>query len=167
VFACGVLRAMPLLWLTILFACGGDAAVMVDMALANGATGTVDSRKPEAEAIAVRPDRAIGSTNKIEALVGDATRVIDLDGRLTTPGFIEGHRHYTSLDGSKMILDLTQATIWDEILGMDPKGSLTIGKREDITVLDRNIMTVPEAEIAGTLVDLTIGGGEIRFERRN
>jgi predicted amidohydrolase YtcJ len=49
----------------------------------------------------------------------------------------------------------------------DLKGSLTVGKLADITVLDRNIMTVPEAEIAGALVDLTIVGGEIRFQRGN
>jgi predicted amidohydrolase YtcJ len=140
---------------------------MADMVLVNGAIVTVDPRKPEAEAIAVRRDRivAVGSTNEIEALVGDATRVID--GRLAIPDFIEGHGHYTSLGESKMILDLTQATTWDEIVGMDLKGSLTVGKLADITVLDRNIMTVPEAEIAGALVDLTIVGGEIRFERRN
>ena len=47
----------------------------------------------------------------------------------------------------------------------DIKGSITVGKLADITVLDRDIMTVPEAEIAGAQVDMTIVGGEIRFER--
>ena len=47
----------------------------------------------------------------------------------------------------------------------DMKGSITVGKLADITVLDRDIMTVPEAEIAGAQVDMTIVGGEIRFER--
>jgi predicted amidohydrolase YtcJ len=49
----------------------------------------------------------------------------------------------------------------------DLKGSLTVGKLADIAVLERDIMSVPEAEIAGTLVDLTIVGGEVRFERQN
>ena len=47
----------------------------------------------------------------------------------------------------------------------DIKGSITVGKLADITVLDRDIMTVPEAEIARAQVDMTIIGGEIRFER--
>ena len=116
----GALRAMPLLCLTIVFACGGDASVMADLVLVNGTVVTVDPTMPEAEAIAVRGDRivAVGSTEEIEALVGGATRVIDLGGRLAIPGFIEGHGHYTDLGQSKMILDLTQATTWDEIVGM-------------------------------------------------
>jgi len=47
----------------------------------------------------------------------------------------------------------------------DIKGSITVGKLADIIVLDRDIMTVPEAEIAHAQVDMTIVGGEIRFER--
>ena len=47
----------------------------------------------------------------------------------------------------------------------DIKGSITVGKLADITVLDRDIMTVPQAEIAHAQVDVTIVGGEIRFER--
>jgi hypothetical protein len=49
----------------------------------------------------------------------------------------------------------------------DIKGSLTVGKLADITVLDRDIMTIPENEIPGTLVDYTIVGGEIRYSREN
>ena len=116
-------RAMPLLCVTslmVLFACGGDATVMADMVLVNGTIVTVDPTLPEAEAIAVRGDRiiAVGSTDEIETLVGGATRVIDLGGRLAIPGFIEGHGHYTSLGESMMILDLTQAATWDEIVSM-------------------------------------------------
>jgi predicted amidohydrolase YtcJ len=47
----------------------------------------------------------------------------------------------------------------------DIKGSLSVGKLADITVLDRDIMTIPEEEIPGTLVDHTIVGGEIRYSR--
>jgi hypothetical protein len=47
----------------------------------------------------------------------------------------------------------------------DIKGSLTVGKLADITILDRDIMTIPEDQIRGTLVDHTIVGGEIRYSR--
>ncbi len=47
----------------------------------------------------------------------------------------------------------------------DYKGSLEVGKLGDVVVLDRNILTVPDAELADARVDLTIVGGVIRYER--
>lgn len=43
------------------------------------------------------------------------------------------------------------------------KGSLEIGKRADITVLSRDIMTVPESEILGTTVSIVIVNGKIAY----
>src|SRR5690606_22592712 len=48
----------------------------------------------------------------------------------------------------------------------DLKGSLTPGKLADITVLSQNILTVPEERIPDTVVEMTIVGGEIRYERQ-
>jgi predicted amidohydrolase YtcJ len=45
------------------------------------------------------------------------------------------------------------------------KGSLTPGKLADVVVLSRDILTIEEAEIPGTLVDLTIVGGEVVHDR--
>lgn len=45
------------------------------------------------------------------------------------------------------------------------KGTLTPGKLADIVVLSRNILTVPEEEIPGTVVDLTILAGEVAYAR--
>jgi predicted amidohydrolase YtcJ len=45
------------------------------------------------------------------------------------------------------------------------KGSLETGKLADITVLSRDIMTIPEDEIPATDVVYTIVGGKIRFDR--
>ena len=45
------------------------------------------------------------------------------------------------------------------------KGSLTPGKLADIVVLSRDILSVPEEEIPGTQVDMTIVGGEIKYTR--
>ena len=44
----------------------------------------------------------------------------------------------------------------------DIKGSLTPGKLADITVLSRDVLTVPDVEIPGTRVVYTIVGGTIR-----
>jgi len=45
------------------------------------------------------------------------------------------------------------------------KGSLTVGKLADITVLDRNILTCPEDDIPGTGVLYTIVGGKVLYHR--
>jgi predicted amidohydrolase YtcJ len=51
------------------------------------------------------------------------------------------------------------AAFWEKDIG-----SLAVGKLADITVLDRDIMTVPEAQIPGTRVLYTIVGGKVRYE---
>ena len=93
----------------------GEAATLV---LRNGRVVTVDSARPEAEAIAMRGATilAVGSNAEIEKLVGDSTEVVDLQGRLAIPGFIESHGHYMGLGRAKMILDLTTAKKWDDIV---------------------------------------------------
>ena len=45
----------------------------------------------------------------------------------------------------------------------DVKGSLTVGKLADITVLSRDILTVPEDEILSTDVMDTIVGGKVEY----
>ena len=45
------------------------------------------------------------------------------------------------------------------------KGSLEAGKLADITVLSRDIMTIPDDEIPATDVVYTIVGGAVRFDR--
>ena len=46
------------------------------------------------------------------------------------------------------------------------KGSLTVGKLADITVLSKDIMTVAEDEIPSTTVSYTIVGGKVAYQRR-
>ena len=94
-----------------------DAA---DLVLRNGKIITVDDSQPTAQSVAIRGDRlvAVGSDSQIEPFIGPETEVLELGGRLVVPGFIEGHGHFTSLGEAKMILDLTQASSWSEIVSM-------------------------------------------------
>jgi predicted amidohydrolase YtcJ len=46
------------------------------------------------------------------------------------------------------------------------KGSLTVGKLADLTVLSKDIMTVPEDQIPSAQVLYTIVGGKIQYTRR-
>jgi len=93
---------------------------VADLVLTNGKIVTVDPALPEAEALAVKGYRilAVGTAEEMAAHVGPGTRVMDLEGRLAVPGFIDAHGHYLGLGQSKMMLDLTRARTWDEIVAM-------------------------------------------------
>ena len=89
-----------------------------DLILRGGKIVTLDDDQPVVRALAARGGRivAVGSDAEVGKLIGDGTEVIDLAGRLAVPGFIEGHGHLTSLGDSKMVLDLTKAKTWDDII---------------------------------------------------
>lgn len=91
-----------------------------DLVLRNGKIVTVDSKRPEAQAVAVSgyTIAAVGSNEEIARYVGPNTQVIDLNGQLAIPGFIEGHGHYMGLGESKLELDLTTAKNFDDIVAM-------------------------------------------------
>ena len=106
------------------------------LVLVNGHVVTVDSAKPEAEAVAIGGDRiiAVGTNAEIRRLLNPRTRVIDVGGRLVIPGFIEGHGHLLGLGDVKRQLDLTTARTWDEIVARVataaramPRGTWIIG----------------------------------------
>ena len=91
-----------------------------DLVLRGGKIASVDPDIGEAEAVAVTgyTITAIGSDDEIAGYVGPETEVIELDGRLVIPGFIEGHGHYLSLGRAKQILDLNTVANWDEVVNM-------------------------------------------------
>ena len=66
-----------------------------DLILLNGKVFTADSENSFAEALAVKDGRIlkVGSSMEIERLKGESTEVIDLDGKLVLPGFIDSHEH--------------------------------------------------------------------------
>ncbi len=89
-----------------------------DMVLLDGKVVTVDPELGEAEAVAIRGDRilAVGSSEEIRELVGPDTEVLELNGRLAIPGFIEGHGHFMGLGNARLTLDLSGTTSWNEIV---------------------------------------------------
>jgi len=91
-----------------------------DLVIMNGKIVTVDEAKPEARALAVRGDliAAVGTEKEIKAYIGPATKVINLEGKLAIPGFIDSHGHFTGIGQAKLELDLTKAKNWDEIVAM-------------------------------------------------
>lgn len=87
-----------------------------DLVLRNGVIATVDDAMPEAEAVAIRGHTilAVGSDEEIARHIGRSTQVIDLNGRLVIPGFIEGHGHFMGVGQAKMNLNLMDIRNWDE-----------------------------------------------------
>lgn len=79
-----------------LVGCQKQGGTMVDIVFLNGHIWTADESSPEVEALAVVQNKivAIGSNSEIKELIGARTRVIDLQGRLMLPGFIDAHTHF-------------------------------------------------------------------------
>ncbi|TVP46211.1 MAG: amidohydrolase [Gemmatimonadales bacterium] len=97
---------------------GGDEGDAPDLVLVGGTVITVDEATPEAQAVALRDGRilAVGSSDEIRALAGPGTEVIELEGRVVMPGFIEGHGHFLGLGQARMTVDLQGTTSWDQIV---------------------------------------------------
>ncbi len=91
-----------------------------DLVIRNGKIVTMDANKPLALALAVRGDVivAVGTDKEIQPYVGATTKVINLNGKLAIPGFIEGHGHFMGIGQAKMSLDLMKVKNWDDIVAM-------------------------------------------------
>ena len=93
---------LPILLVLAAACAGGErAAEVAGTVYTNGRIYTVDEANPWAEAMAVRGNEIVyvGDGAGAEALVGDATRVEDLDGRFVMPGIIGTHEHSIFLMG--------------------------------------------------------------------
>jgi hypothetical protein len=112
-------RTLCLLAVAVLFA-GCSSGPTADLVLKNGTIATLDETHGEVEALAAAGDTimAVGSTADVEAYVGADTRVIDLEGRLAVPGFIEGHGHFMGMGRAQMQLGLLGTQSWDRIVAM-------------------------------------------------
>jgi len=97
-----------------------ETAPVADLLIVNADVVTVDAALPRAEAVAIRDDRilAVGTTEAMSKHRGESSEVIDLQGRMVVPGFIEGHGHYTSFGDALLILDFRYAKSFAEIVSM-------------------------------------------------
>ena len=73
-----------------------EVLAWADMVLYNGQVLTVDDAFTTAEAVAIRDNKflAVGDNERIRAMAGPETRLIDLDGKTVVPGFIDTHHHF-------------------------------------------------------------------------
>jgi predicted amidohydrolase YtcJ len=66
-----------------------------DVVFVNGKIFTLDAKQPWAQAVGVKGRHIVyvGDTAGAKALIGTRTEVVDLHGKLMTPGFVESHTH--------------------------------------------------------------------------
>jgi predicted amidohydrolase YtcJ len=142
-------------------AAGPPADEPADLVLRNGHVVTVDSAQPEAQAVAVRGHSivAVGSDEEIAPYIGSETEVIDLEGRLAIPGFIEGHAHFAGVGEKLLGLDLMTARNWDEIVAT--VGAAARDARQDAWIVGRGWHQekwdrVPEVTVEGVPVHASL-----------
>src|SRR5213593_581683 len=91
-------------------------AILAAVILTNGKIWTGDATRPWAEAVAIEGNRiaAVGSSADIARIAPAGARVIDLNGRLAVPGFIDNHTHF--IDGGMQLsrVQLRDAATPDE-----------------------------------------------------
>ena len=83
-----------------------------EIILFNGDIITMDDTSPLVEALAIKGDLIIGTGNKSEIfeLKDSNTRLIDLQGKVVIPGFIDAHSHWIGDRG------MTNQTEFDEVM---------------------------------------------------
>ena len=81
--------------LVILYSATLAHAQKADLIVTNAKIVTLDATSGIAQALAVREGRivAVGNNDAMEALVGPATRRVDVGGRTVIPGLIDSHIH--------------------------------------------------------------------------
>jgi len=89
-----------------------------DLIIVGGKIYTADDHHPVAEAVAVVGDSIVwvGSEKEVRAMAGENTQIIDLQGKVMTPGFIEGHGHIMGVGYNELQLDLLNVTSYDELI---------------------------------------------------
>jgi predicted amidohydrolase YtcJ len=116
------MRFLIVLFFCLAFAVGCELRTQppADLVLRGGKVVTLNPERPVAEAIAVTGERitVVGSTAEVDPYVGPETRVIELEGALVIPGFIESHAHFMDLGTSRMKLDLTATDSAQQIAAM-------------------------------------------------
>ena len=128
-------QSIILLLSLMIFSCAEKESA--DTVLLNGKIYTVNSATDVVEAVAIKDKKIwrIGSTEEIKNFVGEATNTIDLEGKPTYPGLIEGHAHIMGVGQNLINVDLMGTKSYQELIDMvaerarnTPEGEWIIGR---------------------------------------
>jgi predicted amidohydrolase YtcJ len=113
-------KILPIILLIgVMFSCN-KKQTPADMVILGGRIYTVSDETPTVEAVAVMGNKIVfaGAEMDARSLIGDNTTVIDLEGKVLTPGFIEGHGHLMGVGYNELNLDFMNAKSFDEMIEM-------------------------------------------------
>ncbi len=87
-------------------------------AYVNGKVFTVNYKQPYAEAVVVENGtiKFVGSDSKAKKFIDGYTEVVDLQGKLILPGFIDSHLHFTSGGYYLLGINLRQALSKEDLV---------------------------------------------------
>ena len=93
-----------------------NQAQTMKTAFTNGKIFTVNEKQPYAECVIVEGNKIIfvGSNKESKKLIDADTKIIDLNGKLMLPGFIDNHVHFISGGFYLLGIDLRPATSTSE-----------------------------------------------------
>jgi predicted amidohydrolase YtcJ len=105
---------------------------MADKILIRGKIWTGNPGPPWAEAVALRAGRilAVGRDKEIKKTAGSETEVIDLNGRLALPGFIDSHVHFLNGGFSLMSIQLRNAASKEDFISRIAAKAKSLAKGE-------------------------------------
>lgn len=131
----------PILWV-LLFCCGSRIARAevdpADFVIRHAHVITVNEKRPEAQAIAVRDGTIlfVGKNRDVKKFIGDKTRVIDAKGKTVMPGIYDSHVHSYKASVSEMrgdapfVRSIAEAQDWiREQVKKRPSGSWIVLSR--------------------------------------
>jgi predicted amidohydrolase YtcJ len=89
-----------------------------DLILLNGNIRTLDSKRPQAQAIGIKGGQiiAVGENDAIADLADQKTERIELNGCLAIPGLMDSHFHFYDWAMGRQQLDLARVNALDELL---------------------------------------------------
>ena len=122
-----------LLFLSILTAsCAPSEQDSASLVITGARVWTGDSVQPWAEAVASRGDKiiAVGSVSDIDALIGEETEVISVEGSMLVPGFIDTHEHFLSGSSGLASVQLRNAKTPEDFSMRIAEFARTIGPGE-------------------------------------
>ncbi len=111
------IRLLSLVVLVLLISCS-EKKTPADLIIRGGTIYTVEDANPTVDAVAVIGDKIVyaGDLAGLSKFEGENTKVIDLQGKIMTPGFIEGHGHFMGLGFSELNLDLSSVESYEEMV---------------------------------------------------
>jgi len=101
-----------------------------DLIIVNGKIITVDPNDSIVEAVACKGEKiiAVGSNEKVKAYAGKHTKVVDLEGKTMTPGFVDTHVHFSSGGRRVRYVDLRYVRSMDALIEAIKKKAETFPK---------------------------------------